>query len=575
MEFDPILNSALDIYGDEITTSSDLQPLLKIACPNQEIQTELDILYNTILNIDFNLFGWARALCKYGDLFIYLDIDEKIGIKNVIPLPVAEMERLEGEDKMNPNYTQFHWNAGGLTFENWQVAHFRILGNDKYQPNGTSILDPARRIFRQIMLLEDAMMAYRIVRSPERRVFYIDVGSIPPQEVEQYMQKMITSMKRNQVVDPDTGKVDLRFNPASIQEDFFLPIRGNTQTRIETLPGGQFSGDMDDIKYLKDKLFSAIKIPQEYLFRGEGADSDKTSLSAKDLRFARTIQRIQRSIISELEKIGIIHLFTLGYRKSDLVSFKLSLNNPSKIAELQELEAWRTKFDVASAATEGFFSRRWIGKKLFGLSDEEMVRNQKEMYFDRYFDAQLDEIVEGPSVGGAGGSGESPLDDLDGGGDESAGGSEEESTLLASPDTSDSSSPEPGKRDEPYLTQGAKGKLYYPVLSDKRDMGARKRSYRSKYNDESGRNTARNIHKGYSGLATFAKGIYENKENVEQNNKTIYNEETDILRTSHEINILIEDLEKVGDVKRKVLTEKEEKKLLQLVTIEEDKKNVK
>ncbi len=363
MEYMPEIASALDIYADEMTTSSDLEPLLHIKCPNEEIKTVLNSLYQNILNVQHNLFGWCRTMCKFGDFFLYLDIDEEKGIINTVGLPANEVERLEGEDKTNPNYVQYQWNSAGMTFENWQLAHFRILGNDKFVPYGTSVLDPARRIWRQLVLLEDAMMAYRIVRAPDRRVFYIDVGNIAPQDVEQYIQKVVTQMKRNQIVDSATGRVDLRYNPLSVEEDYFLPVRGTTNTRIENLPGGTYTGDIEDVKYLRDKLFAALKVPMSYLIRGEGADEDKATLAQKDVRFARTIQRLQRTVVTELEKIGIVHLYTMGFRGDDLISFKLSLNNPSKIAELQELEQWKTKFDTAAAATEGFFSKRWIAEK--------------------------------------------------------------------------------------------------------------------------------------------------------------------------------------------------------------------
>ena len=210
-------------------------------------------------------------MCKYGDLFLYLDIEEQDGIRACIGLPPQEIERLEGEDETNPNYVQFQWNTGGMTFENWQMAHFRILGNDKHAPYGTSVLEPARRIWRQLTLLEDAMMAYRIVRAPERRVFKIDVGNIPPQDVEQYMQKVMTQMKRHQVVDPKTGRIDLRYNPLSIEEDYYIPVRGTSNTDIVNLPGGAMTATIEDVKYLRDKLFSALKIPQSYLTMGEGA----------------------------------------------------------------------------------------------------------------------------------------------------------------------------------------------------------------------------------------------------------------------------------------------------------------
>ena len=370
MEYTPECASSLDIYADEMTTHSSLQAMLRIKCPNDEIKTILENLYHNVLNIEHNLFGWCRTMCKYGDLFLYLDIEEAIGVRACIGLPPQEIERLEGEDDSNPNYVQFQWNSAGMTLENWQMAHFRILGNDKHAPYGTSVLEPARRIWRQLTLLEDAMMAYRIVRAPERRVFKIDVGNIPPQDVEQYMQKVMTQMKRHQVVDPTTGRLDLRYNPLSIEEDYYIPIRGTSNTDITNLPGGAMTATIEDVKYLRDKLFSALKIPQSYLTMGEGAQEDKTTLAQKDIRFARTIQRLQRVVIAELEKIGIIHLFTMGFRNEDLLGFKLQLNNPSKIAELQELEHWDKKFSVAKNAAEGYFSRRWVAENLFGLSDE-------------------------------------------------------------------------------------------------------------------------------------------------------------------------------------------------------------
>ena len=553
MEYEPIIASALDIYADEMTTSSPMKPLLNIHCQNEEIKIILNSLFHNVLNIEHNIFNWCRTLCKYGDYILYLDIDEKTGIENVISLPLREVERLEGEDKTNPNYIQYQWNSAGLTFENWQIAHFRVLGNDKYAPYGTSVLDPARRIFRQLSLLEDAMMAYRIVRSPERRVFYVDVGNMAPEDIEQYMQKVMTSMKRNQVVDADTGRVDLRYNPMSVDEDYFIPTRGGQSTRVESLPGGTYTGDIDDVKYLKDKLFSALKIPQSYLFRGEGADEDKATLAQKDIRFARTIQRLQRVVITELEKIAIIHLFTLGYRENDLISFKLSMNNPSKIAELQDLEQWRTKFDVASAAAEGFFSKRWIAENLFAISEEEFLRNQREMFYDRMITAQLDQSAEATDLGGGAGGG---LGDLlgDEGGDDAGledlatdptpaedaveeTPEERETNLLATP---------PANRDDKVekkvagkkitTTSKSKGKWYEP----RKDLSG-KRAMQRQMSSDAGSNLAssasRNINKGYQDLSRLARGI---KEEQDSNYKK---EENKIFEINNQVKALITELE--------------------------------
>lgn len=510
MEFSPELASALDVYADEIATSNQFRRLLNIDCHNEEIKQILHNLYYTTLNIETNLFSWCRTMCKFGDFFLYLDIDDQLGIKSTLGLPSPEVERLEGEDESNPNYVQFQWNSAGLTFENWQVAHFRILGQDKYAPYGTSVLEPARRIWRQLNLLEDAMMAYRIVRSPERRVFYIDIGNVNPNDVEGYMQKVITSMKRNQIVDPTTGRIDLRYNPMSIDEDYYLPVRGTQSgTKIESLPGGSFTGDIDDVKYLRDKLFSAIKIPQAYLSRGEGASEDKSTLAQKDIRFARTIQRLQRVIISELEKIGMIHLYTLGFRNDDLLKFKLNLNNPSKIAELQELEHFKSQMDVATAAKENGFSKHWIFTNVLKIKDNEFIKIQRELFYDK----AINQAVEGAEAagGGAGGLG----GDLGGlpaaapeAGKAPEAPPEEESDLLAAPARREDGSVVKAFKDGSYLTTGANGKVYKPVQVDNRTgAGPRTRHFDRMHTPEIAKATDRNLFKGKQALDTFASGI--------------------------------------------------------------------
>lgn len=511
MEFNPDISSCLDVYGDELTAHSHLEPMLRIKCGNEEIKEVLNVLYYDILNLKHNLFGWARTLCKYGDFFLYLDIDEDRGVKNVIGLPTEEVERLEGLDPENPNYCTFQWNAGHMTFENWQIAHMRILGNDKYAPYGSSVLDPARRVFKQMTLLEEAMLSYRVTRSAERRVFYVDIGNIAPEDVDQYMQKIITNMKRSMIISDTSGQADERYNPLNVEEDFFIPVRGQgTGTKIENLPGGAYTGDIDDVKYIRDKLFAALKVPQSYISRGEDGGEDKESLSGKDIRFARTILRIQRAIVSELEKVGIIHLYVNGFRGEDLLSFSLSLNNPSKISEMQDLELWREKFDVAASATEGYFSRRWISEKLFNQSDEEFRRNQRELFYDRTMDAEYEKIAsagEGGEGGMGGGGGLEDTGDEDMGlepeetssGTESAPepAEEEPGVLLAKPD--DGAPLEESKdmlSDDGYITPGAKGKVYHPVKVDNRPEGARRRHMQGLGNKEKSSATLRNIAPG-------------------------------------------------------------------------------
>jgi hypothetical protein len=564
MEYTPEIASAIDIYADEMTTHSGLSKVLTIQCDNEEIKLLLESLYHDVLNVEYNLFSWCRAMCKYGDFFLYLDLDESLGITSAIGLPTAEVERLEGEDNQNPDYVQYQWHTSGLTFENWQIGHFRILGNDKYNPYGTSVLEPARRIWRQLTLLEDAMMAYRIVRSPERRAFYIDVGSIAPQDVEQYMQKAMTQMKRNQVVDASTGRVDLRYNPLSVEEDYFIPVRGGQSgTKIESIAGGSYTGDIDDVKYLRDKLFSALKIPAAYLSSdAETAVEDKTTLAQKDIRFARTVQRLQRSVVTELEKIGIIHLYTLGYREEDLVSFKLVLNNPSKIAEMQDLEHWKIKFDIASSATEGFFSKQWLAKKLFGMSDEEFIRNRREMFYDRRFEAALETAAEaeqaaatapGGDLGELGGEGvagmepelsappEGEISDISA----TAGADDIEEPSSDAPEEGDLLAAPPGKRDDGHgRTTTTKSHGWYEprnlfASGDRRkSSGPRKKNINRSTQPETG--TKRKNFPGAAELTSLARGT-----SVYERQLTIYSEEEEkkLLKNQEELKILFENLD--------------------------------
>jgi len=527
--------------------------MLNVKCSNEEIKSVLENLYSKVLNVQYNLFGWARTMCKYGDFFLYLDMDDNYGVQSVITLPITEIERLEGQDSTNPNYIQYQWNSAGMTFENWQVAHFRVLGNDKHSPYGTSILDPARRIFRQLTLVEDAMMAYRVIRSSERRLFKIDVGGIPPNDIEQYMQKIVSNLKRHSVIDEKTGRVDMRYNPMSIEEDYFIPVRPGSATDVTNLAGGQNTAAVEDVKYLRDKLFAALKIPQPYLSMGEGAAEDKTTLAQKDIRFARTIQRLQRVIIHELEKIGIIHLYTLGFRGDDLISFKLALNNPSKIAEMQEIEFWKAKFDIAASATEGFFSRRWVTEHIFGMSNEDFIRNQREIYYDRKYDASLQQVAEaaaaGETAGAIGGDMGGEMDmggaAMDMGAEEmpagEAGAEEpaaEESPLLAVP---------PGSRDSKRLSTYEKGSyVRKDGINDERETAGRAKNMRSHGGHGMHGKSNRSKFKGLSDLTTstvpgIAKGIYEQEESIYNLKES--KEEQKLFETNESLNHLISSLE--------------------------------
>ena len=416
MESTPEICSALDIYSEECVAADAEGKVLHIFTENRKIKEILDNLFYDTLNIEFNLSMWARNLCKYGDFFLFNDISPEHGVINAFPIPIAEIEREEGFDPEEMTAVRFRWiSQGNRVLENWQVSHFRLLGSDAFLPYGSSVLEGARRIWRQLILIEDAMLVYRIIRSPERRVFYIDVGNIPPENVADYLEQAQTSLKRNAVIDKTTGRVDLRYNPLSVDEDYFLPVRGgDSGTRIDSLAGGSNTTAIEDVEYIQKKLFAALKVPKAYLGYDEDIGS-KATLAQEDIRFSRTIQRIQKTILSELNKLAMIHLYCHGYTGEDLLDFELRLSNPSSIAQQQKLELIRTKFEIAAQAPEGVVDRTWIRTHILDLSKDEIesvVSNRKE---DKLEDLEL-EAVRLPEVEEAAEEGGGEGGDLFGGG---------------------------------------------------------------------------------------------------------------------------------------------------------------
>jgi len=395
MDSDAIISSALDIYADESTMKSEYGDVLNIKTDNEQIKRILNNLFYDILNIEFNLWPWVRNMCKYGDFFLKLEIDEKYGITNVVPLSVYDVSRMEGLDPENPEYVKFlietttnqtrYKQDNSSTkeeLENYEVAHFRLLSDSNYLPYGKSQIEGGRKVWKQVSLMEDAMMIHRIMRAPEKRVFKLDIGNIPPSEVENYMQQIISKMKKAPVVDETTGDYNLKYNMQNITEDFFLPVRGgDSGTNIESLPGLTYEAT-EDIEYLKNKLLSSLRIPKAFLGFEEQVGS-KATLAAEDVRFARTIERIQRITISELTKIAIVHLYAQGYQDSDLVNFELGLTNPSTIYEQEKIELWDAKTRLASSmVSDGLLSTEWIYKNIFNFTDEQIKSEDKGIIDD-------------------------------------------------------------------------------------------------------------------------------------------------------------------------------------------------
>ena len=356
MDTDAIIASALDIVADESTLKNDMGEVLSIRSSDEDIQKILYNLFYDVLNIEFNLWPWIRNMCKYGDFFLKLEIAEKFGVYNVIPYTAFHIERLEGGTKDNPTEVKYRFQPDGvdasdygytsvpnqesdgrsIIFDNYEMAHFRLISDMNFLPYGRSYIEPARKLFKQYTLMEDAMLIHRIVRAPEKRIFYMNVGSIPPNEVDAFMEKTLSKLKRTPYIDSNTGEYNLKYNMQNLLEDYYIPVRGNDQsTKIDTANGMQWDG-IQDVEYLRDKLFAALKVPKAFMGYDENTDG-KATLAAQDIRFARTIERIQRIMVSELTKIALVHLYTQGYRDEQLANFTLSLTNPSIIYDQERV----------------------------------------------------------------------------------------------------------------------------------------------------------------------------------------------------------------------------------------------
>ena len=392
MDQDAIIASALDILSDEATLKNDMGEVLQIRSSNEDIQKILYNLFYDVLNIEFNLWMWIRQINKYGDFFLKLEIAEKFGVYNVIPYTAYHIERIEGQNPENPSEIKYRWNpegfAGssygyynlpnqvegdnaGITYENYEMAHFRMVSDVNYLPYGRAYIEPARKLFKQYTLMEDAMLIHRIARAPEKRIFYVNVGAIPPNEVEAFMQKTISNMKRTPYMDEKTGEYNLKYNMQNMLEDFYIPVRGNdSATKIDTTPGLSYDG-IQDVEYLRDKLFAALKIPKAFLGYDENVEG-KATLAAEDIRFARTIDRIQRIVLSELNKIALVHLYTQGYTAENMTNFELSMTTPSIIYDQERIELLKSKAELAGTLLEqGLVPSDWIYHNIYHFSEDQ------------------------------------------------------------------------------------------------------------------------------------------------------------------------------------------------------------
>jgi hypothetical protein len=409
MEFTPEISVTLDIMAEESCTLNEQGNILSVFSDSSRVKKILEDLFYNVLDIHSNLPMWTRNTCKYGDNFVYLRLHHQNGIVGSSQLTNIEIARddasifpyqgMDNEEEAKKKKVSFTWKDKNMEFNAWEIAHFRLLGDDRKLPYGTSVLEKVRRIWKQLLLAEDAMLVYRVTRAPERRVFKVYVGNIDDDDVEAYVQKVANKFKRTQTTDNQSGQQDIRYNTLAVDQDFFVPVRDpNASMPIETLPGAQNLDQIADIQFIQRKLVTALRVPKPILGFDEPVGDGK-NLALLDIRFARTINRIQQAMIQELNKIAIIHLYVLGFH-DDLGNFKLSLNNPSTQGEMLKVEQWKEKVllykDLVSSIDGGIAptSHTWAKKNIFDWSDDEITLDLEQQRLERAASVELEATAE-------------------------------------------------------------------------------------------------------------------------------------------------------------------------------------
>jgi len=490
MDRDPIIASALDLYSEETTIKNEYGEVLTINSPNEEIKEVLTNLYYEILNVEFNLPLWIRNMCKYGDFFLYLDIHPELGIIQGIPLSVYDVERIECDSSKESQQSTLQIGANNVHYtyrginepiESYNMADFRMMTDSNFLPYGRSVIEGTRKIWKQLVLMEDAMLIHRIMRAPEKRIFKIDVGNLPPNEMDNFMNQIINKIRKVPYVDKETGEYNLKFNMQNMIEDFFLPVRGGeSATEIDTL-GGLDYAVIDDIEYLRNKLMASLRIPGAFLGYDE-AISGKATLASEDLRFARTVEKIQRFVESELYRIGVIQLYLKGYTDEDLVNFDIKLTNSSIIYEEEKIALLDSRAALAGSLKDlSMFSEDWIYENVFNLSDEDIILERMRLIKNAKFNYRLEQVVaEGTDSGYISKEDEEPINDED---TEETGELEGDEDSVDEIELDDEDTEEDTPKENKKPSSGERELKNNPLGLDKKDPFGIKDYKRSKHED--------------------------------------------------------------------------------------------
>ena len=411
MDADIDISRSLDIIAEEMTTRDEKTNLPFLVEyekeDNQDISDTTTITLRQAVRqwvdlqeLNRRLFGIARAMIKYGDCFFKKYSDTKKWVW-VDPALVYGIEVDQHGNKISYHVrkpgkqlgaatTQAAYNSRHEEMEIIPAAamlHFTMsdeMGDSA--PFGASVLRPIFRVYRQLSMIEDAVIIYRIVRAPERRVFYVDVGNMPAQRVKQYLEQVKNEIRQKRV--PGTtnngGKdvVDGQYDPTSIQEDMFFPVTATGRgSRVETLPGGTEDFGTNLLKYFQEKVFRGLRIPTSYMSGGDGAGAQfndgKVGIAyIEELRFAKFIMRLQERVNTVLDEEFKVYLKVCGLKIDDEI-FKIRVPDPTNFALYRQAALDADLIgSYNNISQDKTLSKRFLLKRYLGLSDDEIQMNE-------------------------------------------------------------------------------------------------------------------------------------------------------------------------------------------------------
>lgn len=410
----PETRAAHEYFSQDSTQPNSKGKTIWVHSPDDALKGMANDMLQKRIRIEDKIYPIAYNLCMYGNAFEEVMAVKDRGVVDLAQLPPPTMRRIEREDGALVGFAQDvtmklttdmadllkrsrqnDWPDHVATFRSWQVIHWRYRPTSRMSPYGYSVTDGARWIWKRLVMMEDAMLIYKLTRAPARFVWYVDVGQRPDDEVESILRQAKMSVKKKKFVDPRKNQINMRFNPLANDEDIFLAMRnGQELTRVDILQGPDYQA-IDDVEYMRKKMLSVIKVPREYL----GEDSTipgRAVLSNEDVRAARVSLGIQRELRSGFETLIRIDQAARGVPIALDLDFDVMMQAPSGIYELAAMEVNNARADYAMRVRD-FMSQRWILRNVFNFSASEIEQLEKERK------AEQEQQMAMGAMGGAGG----------------------------------------------------------------------------------------------------------------------------------------------------------------------------